>query len=153
MTHSNREGGKGPPELDPEDKETELWAPAAPTLFSDQARRAPDTVAPAASGDGARVPPDGRAAVQTDRILNSRRTAEPLGVDRQCRMCGRLILSPRRVSLRGPAVGQLGFRCELCGNLFCARHIARVSGLLESLLFGARFRCRPCVPVRKRPAV
>lgn len=70
---------------------------------------------------------------------------------RECRMCGRKITKPSAWRLRGPIHGEKGFRCEKCSNIFCAGHVVRVSGLWESLLKGARFRCQLCLPETKKP--
>lgn len=66
-------------------------------------------------------------------------------VPHECRICGHKISRPRARWLRGPVHSVDGFKCEKCRNVFCAAHVARVSGLLESVLRGARFRCLLCV--------
>ena len=64
----------------------------------------------------------------------------------ECRMCGRKVSRPEPRRLRGSAHSEIGFRCEKCNNVFCAAHVVRVSGLWQSLVSGARFRCQLCVP-------
>jgi hypothetical protein len=72
-------------------------------------------------------------------------------LDRECRLCGRRIAAPRLQRLRGAPQSERGFRCETCGNDFCAAHVKRVSGLFRSLLWGARFRCLLCMPEAAPP--
>jgi hypothetical protein len=67
-------------------------------------------------------------------------------LDHECRVCGRKVTAPRRVRFRGPAGGTRGLRCEACSNVVCAAHATRVSGVLETVLRGGRFRCVLCVP-------
>jgi len=64
----------------------------------------------------------------------------------ECRMCGRKVSRPEPRRLRGPLQSDKGFRCEKCNNVFCAAHVVRVSGLLESLFGTGRFRCQLCLP-------
>lgn len=97
------------------------------------------------------------AAVELAEAMRQERETDPnrtLVVDRppnapklrgECRMCGRRITRPEKRRLRGPASSPHGFRCEKCHNLFCAAHVVRVSGLIPSILFGARFRCQLCL--------
>ena len=67
-------------------------------------------------------------------------------LNRECRMCGKKTETPRPVRFRGPAESDRGFRCERCNNIFCAAHVVRVSGLIESIFSSGRFRCQLCVP-------
>ena len=66
-------------------------------------------------------------------------------VPHECRICGHKIAKPRKRRFRGPINSVNGFHCEECHNVFCATHVERVSGLLESVFRGARFRCLLCV--------
>ncbi len=64
----------------------------------------------------------------------------------ECRVCGRRIATPTPVRFRGPTQGERGFRCDACANVVCAAHVVRVSGLLETIFRGGRFRCVLCSP-------
>lgn len=78
---------------------------------------------------------------RTELVEEPRDEFKPL---RDCRMCGRKVSAPRAWRIRGPLESMRGFRCEKCQNVYCAAHIVRISGLVESLLRGARFRCHLC---------
>jgi hypothetical protein len=208
---STAAGTKADPEVDPEEKPTELWAPVAKMLFADDASHTEDelpdrglvprhgeieagpddpeeagtelmggpppmevsdtvkmTSAEAAAAiaeaeqEAARLLSDtvevsgeeGEAARQI--ALEQRRldidatqvvdkTLLPK-LNRECRMCGKKVESPHQVRFRGPAESDRGFRCEKCNNVFCAAHVVRVSGLIETLFSNGRFRCQLCVP-------
>ena len=70
----------------------------------------------------------------------------------ECRVCGRRIASPAPSRFRGPLQSERGFRCDACSNVVCAAHVVRVSGLLETLLKGGRFRCVLCSPDAHPPS-
>jgi len=61
-----------------------------------------------------------------------------------CRMCGRKVTWPRKRRFRGPVWSRRGFRCDRCGNVYCAHHVVRVSSWPESLIHHGRFRCQMC---------
>lgn len=61
-----------------------------------------------------------------------------------CRMCGRKVTWPRKRRFRGPPWSRRGFRCDRCGNVYCAQHVLRISGWAESLIHHGRFRCHIC---------
>jgi hypothetical protein len=70
----------------------------------------------------------------------------------ECRVCGRRITAPAAARFRGPPHGDRGFRCDACSNAVCAAHVERVSGLIETVLLGGRFRCVLCSPDAHPPA-
>lgn len=61
-----------------------------------------------------------------------------------CRLCGRKVTWPRKRRFRGPGWSRRGFRCDRCGNVYCAHHVVRVSGWAESVIHHGRFRCQLC---------
>lgn len=61
-----------------------------------------------------------------------------------CRMCGKKTMAPKPRRFRGSKSGAQGFRCDRCGNTFCAAHVVRVSSLLSSLFGHGVFRCQLC---------
>lgn len=81
-------------------------------------------------------------------IVETPRYVKP--VPHECRICGHKITKPRTRRLRGPVHSVNGFRCEKCFNVFCAAHVERVSGLWESIVRGARFRCLLCMEDAQR---
>jgi hypothetical protein len=80
-----------------------------------------------------------------EATLQVQRPAKLPRLNRECRICGRKIEAPRPRRFRGPPHGTGGFLCEKCGNVFCAGHVVRVSGLLATLLSGGRFCCVLCM--------
>ena len=62
----------------------------------------------------------------------------------ECRICGRKLNEPVPRRLRGATSGRNGFHCDHCENTFCAAHVVRVSGLIETIIYGGRFRCLLC---------
>lgn len=69
----------------------------------------------------------------------------------ECRMCGRKVGTPRTRRFRGSLRSEVGFRCDICSNVFCAAHVVRISGLFESLLKEGRFRCQLCQLEASKP--
>lgn len=69
----------------------------------------------------------------------------------ECRMCGRKVGTPRTRRFRGSLRSEVGFRCDICSNVFCATHVVRISGLFESLLKQGRFRCQLCQLEASKP--
>lgn len=74
------------------------------------------------------------------------RVVKPRGprLSHECRMCGKKIADPHPRRFRGSTRSEEGFRCDRCGNVFCATHVVRVSGILRSVLGHAVFRCQLC---------
>jgi hypothetical protein len=153
-------------DLDPEEAGTELMGEPPPGMaIADTVKMTSEEAAAAiaeAEQEAARLLSDtvevsGEEGEAARRIALEQRR---LGVDatqvldkpllpqlnRECRMCGKKVESPRPIRFRGPAISDRGFRCEKCNNVFCAAHVVRVSGLIESFFSTGRFRCQLCVP-------
>ena len=120
-------------EVDPEDKSTEIWTPIAKELFP------PDSLKPPEPEEH-----------DTDRVDEGEDPTLLVGQYRklkaECRICGKKIQAPRPRWFRGSVRGADGFSCEKCGNVFCAGHVIRISGLWHSIRNGALFKCVLCMP-------
>ncbi|MBK8482110.1 MAG: hypothetical protein IPL40_13235 [Proteobacteria bacterium] len=109
-------------------------------------------------GDPARRPPapEDEVSLPVRRCVAERAPARsPLSFRVEttcdCRLCGRKVTWPRKRRFRGPVWSRRGFRCDRCGNVYCAHHVVRVSGWAESVIHHGRFRCQLCAigqPVR-----
>ncbi len=62
----------------------------------------------------------------------------------ECRMCGKKIMAPAPRRFRGGKSSVRGFRCDRCGNTFCAAHVVRINGFFSSLFGQGVFRCQLC---------
>jgi len=104
-----------------------------------RASAAPDVGRPPKNGDNVPVAGPSLAKCRSDEI-----SPERAQLTCTCRICSRSVLTPRQRRLRGAINSENGFRCDVCHNVFCAAHVVRVSGLVESLLRMGRFRCVLC---------
>ncbi|MCA9668951.1 MAG: hypothetical protein KC503_25325 [Myxococcales bacterium] len=62
---------------------------------------------------------------------------------RECRFCGTRVAEPQPTRLSRPE--DQGYLCDTCNNVYCGEHVVRTTGVIRSLLSGARYRCVLCV--------
>ncbi|MCC6746508.1 MAG: hypothetical protein IT371_02555 [Deltaproteobacteria bacterium] len=148
--------------VEPEDLATRVWAGRQPPEPPQGAPKPPSSagvrLAPSVEVAGA----EGEAAIRLAEQLQREREADPTLIvppppgpklDHECRMCGwRTTVPQRRRGLRRLVRSETGYRCEVCGEVFCGVHVVRTSGPLESVLRGQRVVCLLCLPPPRRDA-